>query len=64
MQFGNWNMKEVLGEVKRVGNAAKRLAIDREVKTQRKRSEEMEADWELTNTEAFFQMGNRVEGVQ
>ena len=41
-----------------------RLAIDREVKTQRKRSEEMEADWELANTEAFFQMGNRVEGVQ
>ena len=64
MQFENWNMKEILGEVKRVGNAAKRLAIDREVKTQRKRSEEMEVDWELANTEAFFQMGNRVEGVQ
>jgi hypothetical protein len=64
VQFGNWNMKEILGEVKRVGNAAKRLAIDREVKTQRKRSEEMEVDWELANTEAFFQMGNRVEGVQ
>jgi hypothetical protein len=64
VQFGNWNMKEVLGEVKRVGNAAKRLAIDREVKTKHKRSEEMEVDWELANTEAFFQMGNRVEGVQ
>jgi hypothetical protein len=64
VQFGNWNMKEILGEVKRIGNAAKRLAIDREVKTQRKRSEELEVDWELANTEAFFQMGNRVEGVQ
>jgi hypothetical protein len=63
VQFANWNMKEVLGEVKRVGNAAKRLAIDREVKTKHKRSEEMAVDWELANTEAFFQMGNRVEGV-
>jgi hypothetical protein len=50
--------------VKRIGNAVKKLAVDREVKTQLKRSEEIAVNWELTKPVVFFQMGNRVEGVQ
>jgi hypothetical protein len=54
VQFGNWSMKGISGEVKRIGNAVKKLAMDREVRTQHKRSEEMAVDWELVKPVPFF----------
>ena len=48
--------------MKRIGNAAKKLAVDREVRTQRKRSEELAVDWELVGPVAFLLLDGESDG--